>query len=303
MGDFSDDLKDKEVDKAAEELVTSLQEGVKQAARDALERPNTPVAQPEPPKGFSLTQLINQRIADERQDKEYSSWRASAMGKCLREHYLKRLGVAPTSPPDERTERIFKVGDVFHNWIQDTVDSQGYATEIEKELFDEELDLGGRCDLIVGLVDVGKTYSAGNLPPTILYDIKTINSRAFWHLENSGKTVKEKYPQYWVQLGAYMLMLKRQGNPVDEGRIFLVSKDDLMTKEVSYHLDGELEERVLSELETLNNHWAEKTLPPCTCLDLYLDKNGKSSGPRYCSYKEPGSTTKCCSESLAKEKL
>lgn len=253
--------------------------------------------------GFSLVELVSQRIADDKKEKEYASWRASSMGKCLREHYYRRLGVKPTSPPDERKDRVFKVGDIFHEWIQNMVlDSMGkevfkhgeiVAVEVEKELSSSKWDNAGRCDLLIMFAD-------GYL---ILIDIKTINSRAFWHLENSHKNVKDKFPQYWVQLGDYMLMSKLSGVPVDEGRILLVSKDDLMMKEVTYLLTEELEERVKSELSTLNQHWADKTLPPCTCNQLYLDKNGKSSGPKYCSYRDPDTPSQCCNEYLAKDKL
>lgn len=244
-------------------------------------------------KTFSLQALINSHVAKLGEEKKaYESWRASSLGGCPRKHFYKRLGIEETSPPDERTQRVFEVGNIFHEFIQGIADKSGHAAEIETEMYDKELDLGGRCDLI-----------GGNPPQRILWDIKTINSRAFWHLENSGKTLAEKFPQYVQQLGAYMLMLKRDGNPVDEGRILLVSKDDLMMKEVTFHLTPELEQSVKEELELLNKHWAEKTLPPCTCNQLYLDKNGKSSGPRYCSYRKEGSSSICCEESLYKNHL
>lgn len=237
---------------------------------------------------FSLMQTVNEHVAKLGEEKqERTTWRASSLGGCPRKQFYKRLGIKETSPPDERTQRVFKVGDIFHGWIQDIADKEGYAFAIEEELEDRDFDLEGRCDLII---------KAGD--KKILVDIKTINSRAFWHLENSGKTVAEKFPQYVKQLGAYMLMLKKGAVPVDEGRILLVSKDDLTMKEVSYFLTEELEKSVIEELSMLNKHWREKTLPPCTCGSLYLDKNGKSSGARYCNYRKPGSSTICCEESL-----
>lgn len=243
-------------------------------------------------KPFSLQGLINSHVAKLGKEKsERTTWRASSLGKCPRAAFYKRLGVEETSPLDERTQRVFKVGDIFHEWIQDIANDEGYALAIEYELEDKKLDLEGRCDLIVH-ADKKR----------ILVDIKTINSRAFWHLEKSGKTVQEKYPQYVRQLGAYMLMLKKNGEPVDEGRVLLVSKDDLMLKEVTYYLTTELEQAVTEELEMLNKHWAEKTLPPCRCMELYIGKDGKSSGPRYCNYKTEGKN-QCCDESLAKGKL
>lgn len=67
-----------------------------------------------------------------------------------------------------------------------------------------------------------------------------------------------------------------------------------MMNEVTFHLTPELEKSVEDELAMLNKHWAEKTLPPCTCKDLY---NG--NGPKYCQYKTEGKNA-CCSEELFK---
>lgn len=247
---------------------------------------------------FSLTALVNQHIADSREEKEYKSWRASSLGGCPRSHLYKRLGVEETSPPDERKGRVFEVGDIFHEWIQDIAREKLPDVGVEEELFDKELDLAGRYDLLINTD--GKR---------ILIDIKTIHSGAFWHLQKSGLAVKDKFPHYYQQLGAYMTLLKRAGTPVDEGRILLVSKDDLTLKEVTYFLTPELEESVLSEVALLNHHWKERTLPPCKCNQMYLDKDGKANGPKYCNYRTPDdkykggfSLTQCCDPALATRK-
>lgn len=252
-------------------------------------------------KQFSLAGLIDQHIADSREDKEYLTWRASQMGKCLREHFLLRAGVKQTTPPDSLSQRKFAVGDVFHEYIQGVVlDNLGretahgkiVAVEVEVEVADPETDSAGRCDLVIMFED---GY-------TIMFDIKSMHSRAFWHLEKSGKTVKEKYPHYVQQLLTYMYQWKQRGTPVDEGRLLLVSKDDLCIKETTYYLTDELEADVLKEFATLNQHWAEKKLPPCTCKEMYLDKDGNSNGPNYCSYgvKRDGikKVVDCCRKEL-----
>lgn len=270
----------------------------------------------EQPINFSLTALIDETVKKNQKDKEYASWRASSIGSCPRSHFYKRLGVKQTTPPNFISQRKFEVGNIFHEWIQDVYFSsldKEKTKEItsqwkhllagmgaEQEIEDEELDLAGRYDMLV--VEGGKR---------ILYDIKTIHSQAFWRLEKSGGSVKDQWPHYWMQLGAYMLILKRQGNPVDVGRIILVSKDDLVTKEVSYFLTPELEKAVLDEVAMLNKHWEDKTLPECTCHET---KDKWAVG--FCPFADPDSEgyieitpasgkvykkkqyLKCCDESL-----
>ena len=239
-------------------------------------------------KQFSLTALIDKWVEDSREEKVYESWRASSIGGCPRSHFYRRLGIKPTTPPNKTSLRKFAVGDTFHKLIQDVATAQqlgkevgSYAVEVEQEVYDKELDLGGRYDLLV--------HKDGK---RILFDIKTVHSQAFWRLEKSGGTVKDQWPHYWKQLGAYMLMLKNAGTPVDEGRILLVSKDDLVTKEVSYLLTPELEQSVRDEVGMLNDHWEKQSLLPCTCEGWKRE---------YCSYGVDTGTKKvveCCPEEL-----
>lgn len=226
---------------------------------------------------FSLTGLIDDWVAS-REDKEFKSWRASQLGQCPRKHFLLRKGVRHTNPPDERSQRVFAAGDTFHNFVQDiALNSLQYETTgnkvfekgavlIEGELFDEELNLGGRYDLLIPQKE-----------KTILYDIKSVHSRAFWNMEREKRDV---YPHHKMQLAAYALMLKRAGTPVDEMRMFYISKDDLCCKEVTVPLTPELEKDVYNELALLNKHWAENTLPDCTCEGWQI---------QYCPFADPTS--------------
>lgn len=266
-------------------------------------------------KVFSLVGLINDHIKS-KEKKEFDSWRASQIGRCPRSHFYKRLGIESVKEQTDRLGRVFSVGDIFHEWIQDlvTADDQPegisgphgtiYRPLVEHEMFDKELDLGGRCDIILRDDNTGKT---------ILFDIKTVHSNKFTHIAD------EESPDwhYQMQLAAYMTLMKRAGTPVDEGRILYVSKDDLRTLELTYHLTPEKEKAVLDEVGLLNKHWKDKTLPDCTCgtdprtdwqlkagycdyadLDKYeyvtvTSKNGKDYRKKQ--------YTECCSDKLFKE--
>lgn len=268
------------------------------------------------------TATLIKSYIDAQPAKEYKSWRASSLGGCLRSHYFQRLGVEQTTPPDDTTMRKFLAGDIFHDFIgnivKEEVEKLGGTVSIEQELYDKELDLGGRYDQLIELGDHRQ-----------LRDVKTQHSGLFHKLRREqiavlGKplddaTVEErqramqeavwhKQPQWVKQIAGYMVLLKRAGTPVDEAVVIRVSKDDLSLAEVHYTLTDELEKIVLEELSLLNKHWKDKTLPPCTCGALY---NGK--GTHYCNYGVPESEewvlldgykskqkirTKCCGEEL-----
>lgn len=255
------------------------------------------------------SELIRAHIAAQPK-KEYKSWRASSIGLCPRAHSYRRAGIEPTSPKDDRTLAKFKAGDIFHDFVESItaveVERLGGTVSSEAELYDKELDLGGRYDLLIELGD-----------KRVLKDVKSQQS-GFFHRLHREATVRldkslddstpeerqratrealwEKHPHMVMQLGAYMVLLERAGTPVDEGVIVRISKDDLSVSETHFKLSDRLGERepslgelVLRELGVLNQHRAKGTLAPCTCKD-------DPWRVKYCDYAEGGS---CCSDKLA----
>lgn len=185
-------------------------------------------------------------------------WSASSAGYCQRKVIFERLGVPHVEKEDDaRKQRVFTAGHLFHDWIQGITKAAGISIAQELELQDEDLMVRGHFDDLV-LVD-------GNL---ILMDYKTRNSKNFNYA---------KRPSYFhrLQLGTYMYMLRNrkwaQQNlmtidpKVSEARILSIEKDTLRMAEVQYMWDNKLEKDVLNYWNSLNEHWKNKTLPPCTC--------------------------------------
>ena len=50
-------------------------------------------------------------------------FRASSSGFCIRKNYYSQKDVKPTNPPDKRTMRVFRLGDLIHIDLQDSLDS------------------------------------------------------------------------------------------------------------------------------------------------------------------------------------
>lgn len=174
-------------------------------------------------------------------------WSASSAGYCMRKVVFDRLGVEPVKQ-DARKQKVFSVGHIFHEWIQDITRNANLSVEQELELVDDNLKIKGHID---DLIDTDNGY--------ILYDYKTQHSYAF-------KYQGEMSPYHRMQLGTYMMMLRNTNYPkLNEARILKISKDDLRMTEEQLFWSEELEADVLNYWNTINDYIARQKMPPCTC--------------------------------------
>ena len=170
------------------------------------------------------------------------------MGMCPRKRFYKRQGILPEEF-DERTKRVFKVGEIFHEWLQDLLKKQEVLIACEEEVKDDKLNYKGHYDALVNFEKDDHL---------ILYDFKTVNSMAFSYYDKQG------FPEYHKsQLMSYIYFLRKQRFPLlKEGRMFYISKDDFRTVEMPIIFNDEWENRIEQELILLNNYWEEGKLPP-----------------------------------------
>lgn len=178
-------------------------------------------------------------------------WSGSSAGYCMRKVIYDRLQV-PYVRQEPRTQRVFSVGQIFHEWIQGLTRAAGISAAQEGELIDDKLMVKGHFDDLV-VID-------GSL---VLYDYKTSNSRSFAYKHDMSH-------YHRMQLATYMYMLKQQlsagtRDELSEGRILIISKDDLRMKEQQLIYTPALEKEVVGYWRTLNGYWKKKILPKCTC--------------------------------------
>lgn len=142
----------------------------------------------------------------------------SQLGYCKRQAYLSKLGM---KVHDSDTLRIFEVGNIFHEYIQEYFqDNDRFG--IEKPLTvvipsHNDITLTGHCDLI-------------DTKLNIIYDFKT---RASWYKFEGGSL------RHMTQLGLYQYMLWRDlvaKGELDEkqevhGQIVYLCKKNLETKQ------------------------------------------------------------------------
>lgn len=218
-------------------------------------------------------------------------WSASSAGYCMRLNIMRRLGVpkVPELEDNATQTRIFEAGHIFHEWLQRITKDAGLSIASEVELQDEDLMVRGHFDDLVLIEeelpdmpygDDGKG-KGGRFDPTmpeqhlILYDYKTAHSASF----NYKKRQTEIGHYHKYQLATYMYMVRKAGidvvaglsdpnqHELNEARILSISKDDLRIHEQQLLWSDELSREIVDYWTKLNKYWADKKLPPCTCLD------------------------------------
>ena len=210
-------------------------------------------------------------------------YRPSSAGMCSRKIYYETiLRIDPTEVIDKRVQRLFRLGDLIHQDIQDAfkkVERNDFYFSIyniyinniyiEKEIVLKTIRVRGFCDLVVELDD-GRVY---------LYDIKSIG--AFQYKKNfaRNKELREPSIHQELQLATYGLAVKKEFGRLDGILILYYNKDTSMLryKEVS-------SDRLLTALgfwERINAEHSKNSLPT---LQEFVSPVAKWECS-YCSFK------------------
>lgn len=195
---------------------------------------------------------------------------ASELGKPVVDRWLSMRGVAPTNDFTNRTLRVFDTGKIIEYAVMRALSLAGVLnrnqSELELPATGFTIPVRGRLDATIGgfvdwddamrraedninafrlgdddgyLQDRAATIIEGlraafpkGMPDEIVLEVKSINSMAF---HNSRGNRDENgffvgYPHHKLQLYAYLLMTRLQ-----QGIVLYVSKDDMVTEEVSVH--------------------------------------------------------------------
>jgi len=242
--------------------------------------------------------MLKETKAREPKVRDYIS--PSDIGKDYWGRYQKMMGVPETNPYEERVLRVFSAGDEFHNLLKNVFkacgifinsqDDSGWSVIEETE---KTLKVLGKYDVLAGgkpnwlsakqacqvmglsefvtdrtLMMVEKLEEMyPNGMPELLYEIKSINSMAFW---NKKDYLQEAYPWHRLQCWLYL-----KANKKPEGRVLYISKDDLMTAEFPIYLnDKKMEEIVQKDMEEMTEFIRQKKEPPKPA-NFVFNKRGK----------------------------
>ena len=258
---------------------------------------------------WSIQGLHNNWLEDSLQYNETPSdyWRASEMGKCLRQRFYKRKGIKKSEPFTVIQKRNLDLGKMYHRYYQSFFQRLGILIEKEGEVINDEHHFKGHFDIVAGGVpqEIRKTYfeyldKEGNKQildnllnfctkqkqeltslfpdglPKLLYELKTQNGNYFQYITEA--------PQegHVLQIASYLYFIRYKYPDIKEGRILYINKNNLTEVEHIVKLTPDLEARILSELRDLNGYWNRNEVPP-QLPDI--DKKRSNWQCQYCHFK------------------
>lgn len=208
---------------------------------------------------FSVQKIISDSIRkkeENRGERLQTTWHASALGSCLCGQYLARLGVKPDEAIDDRTLRVFDMGNKIEDWVvslikdnefvmEDNATKRQYQIETQGRVLSEKYNFSGYYDL--SLKDIRTQEKE-------IVELKSKHSKSFWYMDKQGQGAQDSHQ---MQLWSYL-----EFTETDKGRIVYISKDDLAVLEYPiFRNNEELRRLVLDQLEVLNEAWEQK-IPP-----------------------------------------
>ncbi len=170
-----------------------------------------------------LKKLNEENRINRYEDKE--SWfHASSSGMCMRKIYYNSVEQVEASPIDDNTLRLFRLGDLVHNDIQDAL--QLYAEKekvdvlIEEEIRIQDINVRGFFDICI-------------VDDDAMYDVKTCNSFKWRNL--FGRTPDpEPAENYALQLGTYAYWYQQKYDvELQKLALLYYNKDTSLMREVN----------------------------------------------------------------------
>lgn len=240
---------------------------------------------------IEIPKLMYQWVKDKPQ-KVIDHISPSALGGCMRSHYYQIKHVPYTTPPNPGAQLNFQVGFLWETIVEEALKHSGVEYKAQLELEDKELNVKGTLDFIIKVGD--DEWEVLDIKTESVYSERYRKSQKLDYLQASER--------YVIQVGTYMLLLRRKGYNVNRARLVSIVKDNGMVKEYFVPYTQELEDKVLARINKLNQHLKDGTIPECECEGWMVG---------YCNYGDVDSLTEnkkgktvnstCCSTKLIKE--
>ena len=184
-------------------------------------------------------------------------WTPGKLGKCYRAQFWSRKKEPETNPPDLQALRRFKVGNLFHDYIQSFYPAAQIEVEVKAE------DIIGYADLVID--------------DTVI-DIKSVAEYAFKYFLAPEFDVNKEKDTNCMQVCTYAWLLNKP-----KASLIFVNIASVSTMEFVLNVDT-WKPRIEAELKILRKIWNIQELPPALPR-VYIDKKtGKSKECGYCPY-------------------
>ncbi len=251
---------------------------------------------------WSIENIWNNLITNERQQEPRNYIRASELGKSYLDRYLAMKGIKRDTPYSPRILRVFDSGNIFEIEVMERIFKLlGIFISTNREVYikrgnylpiigHHDPKVGGTINYHQALTNIGrddvspwlklratallerlmKEYPHGMRVLTT--EIKTVNSQAFWAKKNKDdKTGFFKgYPWHKLQLWTYLQ------TDENDGRIFYISKDDLTIKEQNVSRnDKEIEKLWKKDIGKMTYYYRKNIEPPPEKDIIFNEEKGE----------------------------
>ena len=189
-------------------------------------------------------------------------YRPSSSGMCSRKIYYETILKVEPIPVDKRVQRLFRLGDLIHNDIQQafkkTEKNDSYYKiyniyinniYIEKPLVLKKIKVFGFADLIAETKE-GKIY---------LYDIKTVGAYPYKKLFARSKAERQPSIHQELQVATYGLAIEKEFGRLDGMYVLYYNKDTSMLRHKEVTKDRL--STALSFWERINQEHSKNVLP------------------------------------------
>ena len=238
------------------------------------------------------TKAIDEHVEELEEERQPDGkWHPSSMWTCTRAAVLGHRGRPATNKPDAQTKRVFRIGHMYHAFVQQALGlSPDFLTVFAE--FGIEVDKWG----VRGNGDVLVEFEDGHWE---VFEIKSTKSLKFTpksdHLKQASVyfTAARDHGFYCDRADGVVTYHDGLGDRLTAIRLVYLNKTDLETKEYVYQYDPQWREDIEERVAFLN--WvAEKPVDELPMLDR-KDK-GTAWFMDYCPYKGSGD---CCGDRAA----
>lgn len=232
---------------------------------------------------IDIVSLVQTRLKEDaaKKDPEYYGRKpgvvhVSSLSKCLRGVVLELLGAKPDVEIDPRKLGVFEAGNLFEEFIINTLGEKILERQREYKHEYKGLTLVGRSD--------GRLLD-GNKKRVI--ECKSVHSDSFWYRQKSGDLIAY---QNQIQLQTYLWLERVLKISEDDGIFFYVSKDDVTVEGATVRFNQNFVDKIiLPALDIIADAYAAKNpelapVPPAVVFNEGRNQWQKNWLCTYCEF-------------------
>ena len=229
---------------------------------------------------FDLQKVVQEKLVADNTIKDSSEYyenkqgeiHVSSLYRCLRGVYYEMMGEKPTGEIEPRVLGVFKAGNLFEEFIIDSLGDKVQDRQTEYRYKYKSLTLVGRDD---------GTFLDDKNERRVL-EVKSQHSDSFWYMLKEGMGVQW---QHQIQLQTYLWLRRELYNDEVDGYYAYISKDDCTINGVAVKYNRNIiDDIVIPILDALNEAYEaqDATLLPLP-EPIVFDK-GKYKKNWLCTY-------------------